>query len=190
MLRERLYAIAAGYSRQDDADLVAHDPAFKIAVWDKAGTQVADERIASQPTASRLVALLSQWHNKEALRQHLATPILRHQRQGGDDRKVALGVVDVDGFPVETHGEQPGAEYNGYYKKTVYSPLAACFTPNGTFEARRLGGGFLHGAPGRAHSLGGGSPLRTLMTGTASRTARVSTARWNPKEAVRKVPAR
>jgi hypothetical protein len=38
--------------------------------------------------------------------------------------------------------------------------------------------------------LGGESPLRALMTGTVSRTARVSTARWNLKEAVRKLPAR
>ncbi len=38
--------------------------------------------------------------------------------------------------------------------------------------------------------LGGGSPLQTLVMGTVSRTARVSTVRWNPKEAVSKVPAR
>jgi hypothetical protein len=27
--------------------------------------------------------------------------------------KVSLGVVDIDGFPVETHGDQSGAAYNG-----------------------------------------------------------------------------
>jgi hypothetical protein len=31
-----------------------------------------------------------------------------------------------------------------------------------------ISGGFLLCAPGRAHSLGGESPLRTLMTGTVS----------------------
>lgn len=144
LLRERLYSIATGYACQDDVDVIAHDPAFKIAVWNKSGTRVAEERIASQPTVSRLVALLSRWHNREALRRHLVTPIRRHQRQGGGDRRVALGVVDVDGFPVETHGEQPGAAYNGYYGKTVYSPLAAFFSPNGTFDSSRLGEGFLH----------------------------------------------
>jgi hypothetical protein len=41
-------------------------------------------------------------------------------------------------------------------------------------------------APGRAHSLGGESPLRTLMTGTVSRTARAVTVRWGLKEAVSK----
>ncbi len=38
--------------------------------------------------------------------------------------------------------------------------------------------------------LGGESPLRTLMTGTVSRTARVSIARWNLKKAAGKIPAR
>src|SRR5665648_317445 len=38
--------------------------------------------------------------------------------------------------------------------------------------------------------LGGESPLRTLVTGTVSRTARVSAARRNPKEAAGKLPAR
>jgi hypothetical protein len=39
------------------------------------------------------------------------------------------------------------------------------------------GMGFFCCAPGRAHSLGGASPLRTLMTGTVSRTARAVTVR-------------
>lgn len=146
LLRERLYAIALGYSRQDDADMLAHDPAFKTAVWDKAGAQVADERLASQPTASRTINILAGWHNREALRDNLHIPVLRHQRQSGDNRKVALGVVDVDGFPIETYGEQQGAAYNGHYGKTVYSPLVAFFSSNGTFDAARLGEGFLHAA--------------------------------------------
>ena len=45
-------------------------------------------------------------------------------------------------------------------------------------------------APGRAHSLEGGSPLRTLMTGTVSRTARAVAVRRGLEEAVSKTPAR
>ena len=45
-------------------------------------------------------------------------------------------------------------------------------------------------APGRAHLLGGVSPLWTLMTGTISRTARAAAARRGLKEAERKSPAR
>ena len=50
-------------------------------------------------------------------------------------------------------------------------------------------GGFFC-APGRAHSLGGESPLRTLMTGPVSGTARAAAARWGLEEAVGKAPAR
>jgi len=144
LLREYLYATALGHSRQDDADILAHDPAFKTAVWDQSGSQVADERLASQPTSSRFIATMAWDCNREELRKALSLPILRHQRAGVEDRRVRLGVVDIDGFPVETHGEQPGAEYNGYYRKTIYNPLAAYFSVNGDFDSRRLGEGFLH----------------------------------------------
>jgi hypothetical protein len=52
LLRERLYAMALGYSVQDDADRLAHDPAFQRAVWDRRGDDVIDERLASQPTST------------------------------------------------------------------------------------------------------------------------------------------
>ena len=58
LLRERLYAMAQGYSAQDDADRLAHDPAFKMSVWDRRGDDVLNERLGSQPTQSRLVNLL------------------------------------------------------------------------------------------------------------------------------------
>jgi hypothetical protein len=144
LLRGTLYADALGHSRQDDADFLAHDPAFKAAVWDKPGDQVADARLASQPTASRLVSLLAREHNLETLREGLSLPLTRHQQANGGDFRVRLGVVDVDGFPIVTYGEQPGAVYNGYYGEKVYSPLAAYFSVNGDFKSRRLGEGFLH----------------------------------------------
>ena len=59
LLRERLYALAMGYSAQDDADRLAHDPAMKIAVWNAKCDQVLQERLASQPTQSRLIDILT-----------------------------------------------------------------------------------------------------------------------------------
>ena len=37
LLRERLYGLALGYTTQDDADRLAHDPAMKLAAWNAIG---------------------------------------------------------------------------------------------------------------------------------------------------------
>jgi hypothetical protein len=62
LLRERIYAFAVGYAAQDDADRMAHDPAMKLAAWNRPGEQPLDERMASQPTQSRLIDILA--HHK------------------------------------------------------------------------------------------------------------------------------
>ena len=59
LLRERVYSYALGYSAQDDCDRIAHDPAFRVAAWNRPGDRVLDERLASQPTQSRLLGILS-----------------------------------------------------------------------------------------------------------------------------------
>jgi hypothetical protein len=149
LLRERLYALAQGYRAQDDLDRLAHDPALKMAVWDRRGTQVLDERLASQPTQSRLLdTLATTGHNRQAMREALADWLVRYVRSTGPDRTVRQGTVDVDGFPIEVHGEQPGGAYNGYHHRTVYSSLVASFSVCGDcdsgFHGERLGSGFVH----------------------------------------------
>ena len=49
LLRERIFA-QVGYRIDDDLDLLAHDPAPRIAMWDRPVDRVLDERMASQPT--------------------------------------------------------------------------------------------------------------------------------------------
>ena len=149
LLRERLYALAQGYRAQDDLDRLAHDPALKMAVWDRPGPRVLDARLASQPTQSRLldtVAVFGQ--NRQAMREALADWLVRYVRSTGQDRTVRQGTVDVDSFPIEVHGEQPGGAYNGYCRKTIYSPLVASFSVRGNYDSGfhgdRLGNGFLH----------------------------------------------
>ena len=149
LLRERLYALAQGYRAQDDLDRLAHDPALKMAVWDRPGPRVLDERLASQPTQSRLLdTLATLGQNRQAMRKALADWLVRCVRSSGHDRAVRQGTVDVDGFPIEVHGEQPGGAYNGYYQKTVYSSLVASFSVCGDYDSgfhgQRLGSGFLH----------------------------------------------
>lgn len=144
LLRERLYAIALGYGAEDDLDLLAHDPVIKTAVWDRPGDHVVEERLASQPTTSRLLGVLSWKDNLESLRGSLSDWIHRHLRAAGGDQRVLRGTLDVDAFPVPVHGSQRGGAYNGYYQEKVYSPMVASFSPEGDYDSKRLGHGFVH----------------------------------------------
>jgi hypothetical protein len=147
LLRERLYAMAQGYTAQDDVDRLAHDPAFKIAVWDRKGDEVLDQRLASQPTQSRLIDILSQQHNCETLRRSLGDWTERHLRAAAD-RPVRQVTIDVDSFPLAVHGQQAGGAYNGYFRETVYHPLVASLCVQGQYDRSRTGGrlgnGFIH----------------------------------------------
>ena len=166
LVRQRVYAMAAGYDSQDDLDRLAHDPAMKIAVWDRPGNRVIDERLASQPTHSRLIDILAHHeYNRESLREALADWIHRHLRATGRDHAVRRGTVDVDSFPVEVHGEQEGAQYNGHYQSTIYHPLVASFSVAGDYDSTRagfrMGNGFVHAElrMGHVHTSNGALPF-------------------------------
>jgi hypothetical protein len=149
LLRERLYALALGESAQDDLDRLAHDPALRMATWNRPGQQVLDERLASQPTQSRLIDILANAASqREALCFALADWIERHLRATCRDQAARRGTLDIDSFPIVVSGQQEGGGYNGYYKDTVYHPLLASFAVAGDYDAglngRRLGSGFIH----------------------------------------------
>ena len=164
LLRERIYALALGEENQDDLDRLAHDPALKMAAWDRPGEAVLDERLASQPTHSRLIAwLAADPCNREALREALFDWTHRHLRSGarGRGRAVNRATVDVDSFPITVYGEQPGAAYNGYYGQKMYYPQVASFSVEGDYDAtrygHRLGNGFIHATlrQGQVHTAQG-----------------------------------
>jgi len=146
LLRQHIYALALGYTHQDDADMLAHDVAMKLAVWDRPGPAVIDERLASQPSEWRLVRRIGDIpKNLETVRDALPEWIARHQRAAGNGRKVVHGTLDIDPFPIEVHGNQPGAAWHGHYHAKIYYPLVASFCAEGDYRSRRLGEGFVHG---------------------------------------------
>jgi len=109
LLRERLYAMAQGYDAQDDADELAHDPAMRMATWDRPGKRVQEERLASQPTQSRLLSALgSNKANIEQLRETLADWSGRHLRATGNDHTARRITIDIDSFPIKAYGAQEG----------------------------------------------------------------------------------
>jgi hypothetical protein len=162
LLRERVYALALGYSAQDDADRLAHDPAMKLAAWDRPGERALEERLASQPTQSRLIDILTCTPgNRAALRDALCESCERHLRATGGDTAARKVTIDVDSFPILVHGQQPGAAYNGHYQETVYHPLLASYAVAGNYdsmqEGYRLGNGFVHAIlrQGQVHTAHG-----------------------------------
>ena len=162
LLRERVYGLAMGYATQDDADRMAHDPAMKLAAWDRLGEQTLEERLASQPTQSRLITYLTRdARNRAALRDSLAMASERHLRASSGDHAAQRVTIDVDSFPIAVHGHQPGAAYNGHYRDTVYHPLVASYCVAGTYdsvhEGHRLGNGFVHAIlrQGQVHTAQG-----------------------------------
>lgn len=162
LLRERLYALAQGYSAQDDADRLAHDPALKLAAWDRPGERMLEERLASQPTQSRLIDILTLTPgNRAALRDSLSETCQRHLRATGGDHAARKVTIDIDSFPIQVHGQQPGAAYNGHYQETVYHPLLASYSVAGNYDSMqhgyRLGNGFLHAIlrQGQVHTAQG-----------------------------------
>jgi hypothetical protein len=89
--------MAQGYDAQDDMDELTHDPAMRLATWDRPGERVAAEHAASQPTQSRLLtALGNDKANIEVLRKTLAEWSGRHLRATGNDHAARRITVDVD----------------------------------------------------------------------------------------------
>jgi hypothetical protein len=65
---------------------------------------------------------------------------------------------------IETHGNQPGAAYNGYYSNTIYYPLVAGFAPYGDYDSVRLGDGFVHAILRKGNAFSAGGALRFIRT--------------------------
>lgn len=43
LLRERIFTRTLGYNVEDEVDLLAHDPAMRMATWNRPGERVLDE---------------------------------------------------------------------------------------------------------------------------------------------------
>jgi hypothetical protein len=164
LLRERVYAMAMGFSAHDDVDRLAHDPAFRIAIWNRSSDGVIDVRLASQPTQSRLLAMMAAHRtNVNALRDGMCQSTYRHIAATGGDKRVRHATIDLDSFPIEVHGNQQGSTHNGHYGYTAYHPLVASISVAGSYvcvrQDNRIGNGFIHAIlrQGSAHTANGAS---------------------------------
>jgi hypothetical protein len=150
LLRTHLLLLGQGWRDQDDADRLRQDPALRVANSSIRGSMPLDEDhvLASQPTLSRLVGLLSTDNHRNLLRQaivELAGRRLRLLNQG--HRKQTL-TIDVDSLPVEVHGHQFGSAWNGHYHRRMYHPLVASCAETGDMLDGLLRPGHVHTADG------------------------------------------
>jgi hypothetical protein len=137
LIRERVFAIAAGYEDANDLDDLRFDPVLKLACGRR---PASDADLASQPTLSRLENRLG---CRELMRmaQAMAERVVAQLPRG--TRSV---IVDVDATEDPCHGQQEFEFFNGYYGCHCYLPLY--FYVTGPDGRRRLLGALLR--PGNA----------------------------------------
>ena len=123
LVLSRLLLLAQGWTDQDDIDALRADPALRAAVNTGRSASVIDRPLPSQPTLSRAMATLGTAGNREQLRVALLDVGLRRVRQ--DRGRSERLVIDLDSFPIETHGNQEGSAYNGHYHESCFHPIVA-----------------------------------------------------------------
>lgn len=127
LLRERLYALAQGYSDANDLDTLREDPALKLACEQ---CPAKDNALASQPTLSRLENAV---RKKDLVRlgYRLAERVIAQLPT--ETKKVTL---DVDATDDPAHGQQEFVLFNAYYDTHCYVPLYLYVT--GADDRQRL----------------------------------------------------
>lgn len=166
LLRTSLLLLGQGWHDQDDADLLRHDAALRLAVSDRQGVAAVVARpprddgrplsknppvpdgLASQPTLSRLLHRLSSQSNRTVLRHALLEVAARRMQATRGGHRQRYLTIDLDSLPVEVHGQQPGSEYNGHYHVRMYHPLVASVAETGDLLDIELRAGAVHTAEG------------------------------------------
>lgn len=164
LVKTAVMMLAQGYRDHDDADALRFDAALRLAVSDRKGDSplrvpkrpegtrppsnpAHPEHLASQPTLSRLTAILSTASARQSLREGLVvTAGRRITAQRG--RRLRRMTLDIDSLPVEVHGHQPEAAFNGHYHAKVYHPLIATSADTGDLLDLELRRGNAHTADG------------------------------------------
>ena len=166
LMRTSLLLLAQGWRDQDDADVLRDDAALRLAVSDRRGigpletrkggdndeplskNPVVPDGLASQPTLSRLLGMLSSTPHRSVLRHGLLQVAAQRVRAGRGGHRPRYLTIDVDSLPIEVHGEQVGSEYNGHYHCRVYHPLIASVAETGDMLDAQLREGTAHTAAG------------------------------------------
>ena len=150
LLRTVVVLYGQGWRDQDDADALRLDPALRLAVSEAAGAVALcnEHHLPSQPTLSRLLEMLGQPANRRVLQEAVAEMAARRVRAMRRGHRLRRVTIDIDGLPIEVHGNQPQAAYNGHYLQTMYHPIVASIAETGDMLDARLRAGNAHTAEG------------------------------------------
>jgi hypothetical protein len=150
LLRTVLILFGQGWRDQNDADALRFDPALRLAATGQRGTTplAPEQHLASQPTLSRLLDMLSTEANRRVLREAVAEIAGRRLRAGRGGHRQRHLTLDIDSLPIEVHGHQPGSAWNGHYHQRMDHPLVACAAETGDLLDARLRRGNAHTAEG------------------------------------------
>ncbi|MEC0259339.1 IS1380 family transposase [Paenibacillus lautus] len=125
LFRQKIYQLLAGYSEDDSADSLIHDPVF---------TQVVEtSKLASQPTLSRFYDRFDQntLDQLAVANQKLLDKVHRY-------RKSRALIIDLDSTHVDTYGKQESSDYNAHYGTIGFHPLVAFDGATGDFLKAKL----------------------------------------------------
>ena len=133
LIRTSVLLAAQGWRDHDDADALRDDPAFRLAVSSASGRTPLDgpHGLASQPTLSRFTAIMSEPSNRSVLREAALELGARGARAERGGKRPGRLTLDVDSMPIEVHGHQPKAEWNGHYAARIYHPLVTLVAETG-----------------------------------------------------------
>lgn len=149
LIRTSVLLAAQGWRDHDDADALRHDPAFRLATSSAAGlTPLDGPGLASQPTLSRFTALMAEPGNLKVLREAVLEMAGRGIRAERGGKRARCLTLDVDSAPIEVHGHQPKAEWNGHYAARIYHPLITSIAETGDLLDARLRAGHVGTAEG------------------------------------------
>lgn len=150
MVRQRLFAVIAGYEDCNDHDRLCDDPVLKLL----ADRGVADGPLASQQTLSRF---------ENAITPAMLFALEALHRQTGMQRLIDLHArrktspceitIDLDAFDDPTHGQQQLSLFHGHYDQHQYLPLVITEPTTRHVFGAFLRHGTAHAALGAAEVL-------------------------------------
>jgi hypothetical protein len=142
LLRQRLFALIAGYEDANDHTRLRHDPMLKTVTGRR-----LDDDLAGQSTLSRFENRPTARQVAELNRLLVAQFIQRHRK-----RRFKRLLLDIDPTDDPCHGHQQRSLFNAFYDQRMYLPLLVFERQSGMLLGVRLRSGTAPG-PQRLEQL-------------------------------------